>query len=143
MISDEIPIITISRMLTKRIENNNHQKGREIKKIISLFDFNMEVPHPTYKNLDPILLCTKDTSNIHPMLLNIIKCKIVLYWHITIGFSIIRHLTMSPGLIPEDRLLERVLGSQEHSIANRLCHLQLAGYKNSQEYSRECHASPA
>ena len=49
----------------------------------------------------------------------------------------------SPGLIPEDRLLERVLGSQEHSIANRLCHLQLAGYKNSQEYSRECHASPA
>ena len=47
------------------------------------------------------------------------------------------------GLIPEDRLLETVLGSQEHLKANRLYHLQLAGYKNSQEYSRECHASPA
>ena len=46
------------------------------------------------------------------MLLNIIKCEIVLYWHITIGFPIIRHLTISPGLIPEDRLLETVLGSQ-------------------------------
>ena len=49
----------------------------------------------------------------------------------------------SPGLIPEDRLLETVLGSQEHLIANQLFHLQLACYKNSQEYSRECHASPA
>ena len=47
------------------------------------------------------------------------------------------------GLIPEDTLLEKVLGSQEHLKANRLYHLQLAGYKNSQEYSREYHASPA
>ena len=49
----------------------------------------------------------------------------------------------TPGLVQEDMLLETVLGSQEHSIVNQLCHLQLAGYKNSQEYSRECHASPA
>ena len=49
----------------------------------------------------------------------------------------------TPGLIPEDMLLETVLGSQERLIANRLCHLQLADYKNSQEYSREYHASPA
>lgn len=49
----------------------------------------------------------------------------------------------SLGLIPEDTLLETVLGSPRHLKANRLCHLQLAGYKNLQEYSRECLASPA
>ena len=49
----------------------------------------------------------------------------------------------TPGLIPVDTLLETILGSQEHLIANRLCYLQLAGYKNLQEYSRECLASPA
>ena len=101
------------------------------------------VPHSTYKKFspNPALHLVYEQHTVYASQYNKMRDSSLLAYNDRVFHHSSSHHT--PGLIPEDRLLETVLGSQERLIANRLCHLQLAGYKNSQEYSRESLASPA